>query len=156
MYFIASSFSEWSPIRRTESDEIDIDAADDSVADDRLKGQPLLLELCRPGRIVGGEPNRLISRQPESHSATCAGPVRDEKSPWSRICVAMSAMAPMAAQVSAPPTLTRCAPASMISCIVRWGRARTLSGRDVASDTAWISSLLRNPGAYRTSAPARS
>ena len=58
-----------------------------------------------------------------------------------------AAIAPTATQVSAPPTLIRCAPASTISLIVMPGRASTLTGFDTASQTARIWSASRSPGA---------
>ncbi len=65
-------------------------------------------------------------------------------------------IAPSATKASAPPTLTRCPPASTISLTDRPGWASTLSGLVTASDTARIWSPLARPGAYSTSAPARS
>ena len=54
-----------------------------------------------------------------------------------------------AAQVSPPPTLTRCAPASAISLEGQPDRAkaRTLTGFETASQTVLISSALISPGA---------
>src|ERR671930_316702 len=63
------------------------------------------------------------------------------------IASAADANAFTATQVSAPPTLTRCAPASTSSAIVRSGRASTLTGCETASQTALISSRARSPGA---------
>src|SRR5436190_10218301 len=83
-----------------------------------------------------------------SHSSSIrAAGARAEKSPSSRSRAAALAIAPTATQARAPPTLTRCAPASTISPSDRPGWARTLIGFDVASDTARISSPLRRPGA---------
>jgi uncharacterized membrane protein YbhN (UPF0104 family) len=70
-----------------------------------------------------------------------------EKSPRSRIALAASAKAAAATHVSAPPTLTRWAPAPAISAKVRSGRASTFTGRGTASQTARISSVVRSPGA---------
>src|SRR3954451_15666691 len=62
-----------------------------------------------------------------------------------------------ATQVSAPPTLTRCAPASNSSPVdakPRW--PSTLTGLPTAPQTERTSSRLRSPGAKSTSAPAAS
>src|SRR5205823_4807422 len=104
--------------------------------------------------VAGGEASvlRLLERglgnhdQRPSHSRSCTGAARDEKSPSSRIFSAAAANAETATHVSAPPTLTRCAPAATISSIVSCGRARTLTGFERLSHTARISSPLARPG----------
>ena len=92
-----------------------------------------------------GRPTGRLSRP--ATSTPSAGAVRAENSPESRTCSAATAIAPAATKASAPPTLIRCAPASTISDIESPGWASTLSGFDVASLTARISSPLRSPGA---------
>jgi mannose-6-phosphate isomerase-like protein (cupin superfamily) len=86
-------------------------------------------------------------RQSPSHSPIRADPASSEKSPSSRIFSAAAARAATDAHASAPPTLTRRAPASAISRIVRPAWARTLTGFEVASQTARISAAFRSPGA---------
>jgi hypothetical protein len=61
-----------------------------------------------------------------------------------------ASIAPLTAdQVSPPPTLTRCPPASAISVKLRPRRpkARTLTGLETASQTVLISSAVTSPGA---------
>ena len=72
----------------------------------------------------------------------------------SRICSAAAAIASTATQVSAPPTLMRCAPASVASRMLRPRWASTLTGLPTASHTVRMSSPPRRPGAKSTSAPA--
>jgi len=91
---------------------------------------------------------------PPSHCLISGGALRCEKSPWSRIRAAASAIAPTATQVSQPPRLTRFPPAAVISLIDSLGCASTFTGFETLSQTARISSTLRRPGAYSTSAPA--
>src|SRR6266508_5105705 len=112
--------------------------------------------LTNPGESV--EPaRRTMSRDGHvNHSRSGGLSPSTEKSPRSRISPAAAAMALTAIHVRPPPTLTRCAPASAISKNDIPGRASTFTGFVTASQTTWISSLLRRPGAKSTSAPAAS
>src|SRR5262249_27057409 len=82
-----------------------------------------------------------------SHSSILTPPASEEKSPRSRICSAAVTKPATATHVSAPPTLTRCAPAATISSNVRFGRASTFTGFDRELQTARISSAVASPGA---------
>ena len=106
-------------------------------SDDAWVGMRPLVYQALVGRLPAGR----------SHSRSCGGATRAEKSPWSRICSAAATSAPTATQVRAPPTLMRCPPASTISLIDRPRCASTLTGLETASHTARISSPLRSPGA---------
>ena len=90
---------------------------------------------------------RLGSRATPS---TRPGVPRPEKSPSSMIRSAAS-IAPLTAdQVSPPPTLTRCAPASAISAEAQARvvpKASTFTGLETASQTVLISSAVTRPGA---------
>ena len=94
-----------------------------------------------------GRGSPVSRRDPLSQPLSSFGGSIPEKSPSSRTCSATLAIALTATQVNEAPTLIRWAPASAISFIDSFGRARTLIGLPVTSAIALIWSVVRSAGA---------